>query len=61
MLMPISVGFPVSAVTFTAYESYMKYMNVNNRREFIPRHWLLAGAFAGFAQAFIACPAELLK
>lgn len=37
MLMPICVGFPVSAVTFTAYESYMKMMNVTNRRDFIPK------------------------
>lgn len=49
MLMPICVGFPVSAVTFTAYESYMKMMNITNRREFIPKHWLLGGAFAGIA------------
>jgi hypothetical protein len=37
MLMPICVGFPVSAVTFTSYEACMKFMNVNNRRQFLPK------------------------
>lgn len=61
MLTPISYGFPVSAVTFSTYEGYMKFMEIENRKEMIYKHWIIGGCLAGVAQSVIICPGELLK
>lgn len=45
---PLVTSLPVSSSVFAAYETYMRYFEVNNREDFLLKHWILGGCFGGF-------------
>lgn len=61
MLPPLLCSLPLSAVTFSAYESSLRFLKADQTDRISFKHTFIGGMVAGFVQSFIACPADVIK
>lgn len=66
MTFPLLTTGAANSLLFGVYGNHLRDLQKqvkdrDDRRNALPRHVFIAGSVAGFVQAFIACPIELVK